>query len=422
MGAVLPGSVETAKREFMAENTEIRILVLDDELFMLKLHAQMLANLGFASVSTSQSGHDALTRMEAAKEQPDLILLDLSMPAMDGLEFIRRLVDRRFEGRLILVSGEDERVLRTVEKLAEAHHIRVLGHLSKPVQQDKLAVLLRRWRPASGTFEIAWKKVYSEDAVRQAIEGEELTVHYEPKVLVKTGELTGVEALVRWRHPKDGLVVPQQFVGVAESTGLIHKLTRTVLGKAMSQVAAWREAGLQTKVAVNVSIDALSSLDFADFASEQAAASGVSPKDVTIEVTESRLMQDLRAPLEVLTRLHLMRFHLSIDDFGTGYSSLSQLQDIPFSELKIDRSFVHRGTADQTVRTMYNTCLGLAKQLRMSTVAEGVEDRNDWEFVRASECETAQGYFVGRAMPPEAMLGWANKWRTRIQRGFPDGD
>ena len=154
----------------MAENTVIRILVLDDELFMLKLHAQMLANLGFASVTTSQSGHEALTRMEEEKEAPDLILLDLSMPTMDGLEFIRRLVDREFEGRLILVSGEDERVLRTVEKLAEAHHVRVLGHLSKPVQQDKLAILLRRWRPASGTFEIAWKKVYSEEAVRQALE------------------------------------------------------------------------------------------------------------------------------------------------------------------------------------------------------------------------------------------------------------
>ncbi len=406
----------------MAENTEIRILVLDDELFMLKLHAQMLANLGFASVSTSQSGHDALSRMDEEKEAPDLILLDLSMPAMDGLEFIRRLVDRKFEGRLILVSGEDERVLRTVEKLAEAHHIRVLGHLSKPVQEDKLAILLRRWRPASGTFEIAWKKVYSEEAVSQAIEGEQLTVHYEPQVLVNTGEFTGVEALVRWRHPKDGMVVPQQFVGVAESSGLIHKLTRFVFSRAMSQLAAWREMGLHSKMAVNVSIDALSSLDFADFANEQANTWGVSPKDVTIEVTESRLMQDLRAPLEVLTRLHLMRFQLSIDDFGTGYSSLSQLQDIPFSELKIDRSFVHRGTSDKTVRTMYNTCLGLARQLKMSTVAEGVEDRHDWEFVRASDCEIAQGYFVGRAMPPEAMPGWAAKWSKRSQAGFPESD
>ena len=136
----------------MSDNSEIRILVLDDELLMLKMHAQMLAHLGFTSVSTAQSGHDALARMDDEKKSPDLVLLDLGMPAMDGIEFIRRLVDRSFEGRLILVSGEDERVLRTVEKLAEAHHIRVLGHLGKPIQEDKLATLLRRWRPASGTI------------------------------------------------------------------------------------------------------------------------------------------------------------------------------------------------------------------------------------------------------------------------------
>ena len=404
----------------MADNTEIRILVLDDELLMLKVHAQMLAHLGFADVSTAQSGHDALARMDEENRAPDLILLDLGMPAMDGIEFIRRLVGRNFEGRLILVSGEDERVLRTVEKLAEAHHVRVLGHLSKPVQEDKLAILLRRWRPASGTFEIAWKRMYSAGDVRQAVEGNELVVHYEPQVAVKTGELVGVEALVRWKHPKDGLVVPQQFISVAEDTGMIHKLTRFVFTKALAQAVVWRDAGQPMRMAVNVSIDALSSLDFADFAQEQAAKSGVAPKDVIIEVTESRLMQDLRAPLEVLTRLHLMRFRLSIDDFGTGYSSLSQLQDIPFTELKIDRSFVHRATSDQTVRTMYGTCLGLAKQLKMSSVAEGVEDKNDWEFVRLSDCEIAQGYFVGRAMAPEGLLSWAAKWRERVAHGFPE--
>ena len=404
----------------MSDNSEIRILVLDDELLMLKMHAQMLAHLGFTSVSTAQSGHDALARMDDEKKSPDLVLLDLGMPAMDGIEFIRRLVDRSFEGRLILVSGEDERVLRTVEKLAEAHHIRVLGHLGKPVQEDKLATLLRRWRPASGTFEIAWKRVYSAEAVRQAVEGNELSVHYEPQVSIKTGELVGVEALVRWKHPKDGMVVPQQFVSVAEDSGLIHKLTRFVFAKALAQAVTWREAGIPVRMAVNVSIDALSSLDFADFAAEETAKLGVAPKDVIIEVTESRLMQDLRAPLEVLTRLHLMRFQLSIDDFGTGYSSLAQLQDIPFTELKIDRSFVHRATFDQTVRTMYGTCLGLAKQLKMSTVAEGVEDKNDWEFVRMSDCEIAQGYFVGRAMAPELFRSWVAKWKERAAQGFPE--
>ena len=406
----------------MAENTDLRILVLDDELLMLKVHAQMLAHLGFKSVRTAKSGAEALELLDTSGQPVDLILLDLSMPGMDGLEFIRRLVDRRFEGRLILVSGEDERVLRTVEKLAEAHHIRVLGHVGKPVPEDRLATLLRRWRPPSGTFELAWKKTYPPDAVRKAIANRELTVHYEPKVSVRTGDFTGVEALVRWKHPKDGLVVPQQFVAVTESLGLVHELTRFVLSTALHQLSVWRKAGLPVGIAINVSIDALSTLEFADFATEETHKAGIEAKDVTIEVTESRLMKDLRTPLEVLTRLHLQRFQLSIDDFGTGYSSLSQLQAIPFSELKIDRSFVHRAAADQTVRTMFSTCLGLANQLRMRTVAEGVEDRNDWDFVGATDCETAQGYFVGRAMPPESILGWSAKWKERVAKKFTHED
>jgi EAL domain-containing protein (putative c-di-GMP-specific phosphodiesterase class I)/DNA-binding NarL/FixJ family response regulator len=406
----------------MTETTDLRILVLDDELLMLKLHAQMLAHLGFKSVMTAQSGAEALETIDAERNPIDLILLDLSMPGMDGLEFIRRLVDRKFEGRLVLVSGEDERVLRTVEKLAEAHHIRVMGHLGKPVAEERLSSLLKRWRPASSTFELAWKRAYPPEDVRRAVENDELTVHYEPKVSVKNGDFVGVEALVRWRHPKDGLLIPQQFVSVTETLGLIDRLTRYVISTALNQQVVWRKAGLSVGVAINVSIDALVSLDFADFATSEAHRVGVPTKEITIELTESRLMRDLRTPLEVLTRLHLQRFQLSIDDFGTGYSSLAQLQDIPFSELKIDRSFVHRATTDRTVRTMYGTCLGLAKQLKMRTVAEGVEDRNDWDFVGASDCETAQGYFVGRAMPPESILGWSSRWKERVARGFANED
>ena len=402
----------------MADRAALRILVVDDDLFMLKLHAQILSGLGFSLVTTCDSGPRALADMDRTSERPDLILLDLSMPEMDGVEFLKELSERKFTGRLILVSGEDERVLQTVVRLARARELRVIGHLRKPIQAEALAGLVARWRPPSGTGPIVWKKAYSPSEIRAAIDNREFLLHYEPKVSLRTGEVTGVEALVRWSHPHDGSVAPDQFIGVAEQNGLIQDLTRFVFPAALAQAKQWRDGGMAVGVAINVSVDALAASEFADFAAEQAALVSIPTKDILIEVTESRLIQDIGAPLEVLTRLHLMRFQLSIDDFGTGYSSLSQLKDIPFNELKIDRGFVHKAATDQTVRTMYATCLGLAKELRMSTVAEGVEDQADWDFVRETECDAAQGYFIGRSMPGEAIPGWVAGWSDRFKRGF----
>jgi EAL domain-containing protein (putative c-di-GMP-specific phosphodiesterase class I) len=158
-------------------------------------------------------------------------------------------------------------------------------------------------------------------------------------------------------------------------------------------------------------MDNLASLDFADFVAAQVAAAGVSPQSVVLEVTESQLMRDARAPLEILTRLRLKRFKLSIDDFGTGHSSLAQLRDIPFDELKIDQSFVHGAWANDTLRALFDSSLSLAKQLGMETVAEGVEDRADWNFLRRTECDLAQGYFIARPMPAGDLSAWIQSWQ-----------
>jgi EAL domain-containing protein (putative c-di-GMP-specific phosphodiesterase class I) len=223
----------------------------------------------------------------------------------------------------------------------------------------------------------------------------------------------GVETLVRWRHPQDGMVSPDHFIGVAEEHGLIDELTRVVLRDALAQTRIWQDAGLALRVAVNVSTDNLASLKFVNFVAEQAAAAGVAPQDVVLEVTESRLMKDMRAPLEILTRLRLKRFRLSIDDFGTGHSSLSQLRDIPFDELKIDRGFVHGVWANETVRAIYDASCRLARQLDMEIVAEGVEDRDDWDFLRRTGCDLAQGYFIAQPMPAADLPGWMKAWQER---------
>ena len=398
----------------MIKKSTMKILVLDDETFMLKLISRMLTNQGFSQVASFDNGRAALESFESPNSPPDLILLDLNMPEMDGIEFIRHLVERLYTGSLILISGEDERMLQTAVKLVRTHQISVPGYLHKPIKPEALSALLEHWRPHSQNASRASNKVYEANAVRNAINNSELVNYYQPKVMVSTGRVVGVETLVRWRHPEDGMVFPDQFIGVAETHGLIDDLTRVVLTDALAQTRHWQDAGMALRVAVNVSMDNLKALGFPDFVAGLAANASVPPQEVVLEVTESRLMNDLRVSLEILMRLRLKRFRLSIDDFGTGHSSLSQLRDIPFDELKIDRGFVHRAHSDERVRAIYQASLSLARQLGMDIVAEGVEDRDDWNFLCETGCELAQGYFIAKPMPAADLPAWMESWQERV--------
>ncbi len=403
----------------MSEPSEIKILILDDDTFMLELLSRMLSNQGFTAVNSCDNGRDALKQIDNPNTQPDVILLDLNMPEMDGIEFVRHLVERHYAGSLILVSGEDERILKTAEKLVHAHEIPMLGYLHKPVKPQALTALIKKWVPASLQHnQPQKKKTYSMEAVRAAITNRELVNYYQPKVAVATGEVVGVETLVRWQHSDDGLVTPDQFIPIAEAHDLINDLTCLVLTNALAQASVWHQAGLMLRVAVNVSMDNLTSLDFQDLVVNLVTQAGVPPQKVVLEVTESQLMGDTRIPLEILTRLRLKRFRLSIDDFGTGHSSLAQLRDIPFDELKIDQSFVHRAWADETLRAMYDASLALARQLNMEVVAEGVQDQDDWKLLRETGCNLAQGYFISGPLLADDFLDWMKDWQKRLHDGL----
>ncbi|HQS58327.1 MAG: hypothetical protein B7Y56_05180 [Gallionellales bacterium 35-53-114] len=390
----------------------INILALDDDPFMLKLLVRILKNIGHNKVSTCDSGQAALELINNMDLRPDLILLDINMPRMDGLEFVRHLVEWCYSGSIILISGEDERTRQAAEKLARAHKITVLGHLHKPVKPEALAELIKKWEPAKNCIPRAELKIYSADEVRAAITNGELINHYQPKVATDTGQVKGVETLVRWNHPHDGMVFPDQFIGVAEAHGLIGDLTLMVLTDALSQVKLWQDEGLTLHVAVNLSMDSLVSLDFADLIAGVLEKSGVAPQILELEVTETRLMDDLRIPLEALSRLRLKRIRLSIDDFGIGNSTLAQLRDLPFDELKIDQSFVHGACKNKKLEAMFNSCLSLAKQLKMSVVAEGVEDQADFDFVCKTGCDIAQGYFIAKPMPGADIPAWIRSWKN----------
>ncbi|APR04285.1 EAL domain-containing protein [Thauera chlorobenzoica] len=391
----------------------LQILLVDDEAFALDLLTRQLAALGFNRVTTTGGAAQALARLADRSVRFDIVFSDLQMPGMDGVEFVRALAQAGFTGELVLVSGENERILQTANQLARAHGLRVLGSLSKPVAPENLRTLLAKHAEASVPRPQGVRKLYPPDELQRAIAAGELLCHCQPKVSLATGVLTGVEILVRWQHPEDGLVFPDRFIGVAEEHGLIDALTRAVLLAALRQARIWRDAGLDCPVAINLSMDNLGYPEFADFVVDALAQAGVAPDSLVLEVTESRLMKDARTVLDVLARLRLKRIELSIDDFGTGHSSLAQLRDLPFNELKLDRGFVHGAGRDPNLAAILASSLDMARRLGMRTVAEGIEDRDDWNFLRESGCDAAQGYFIARPMPLTALAGWLPQWEER---------
>ena len=392
------------------EAKDINILVLDDEPMMLKLLKNMLVSQGYFNITMCDNSVKALGYIREKNNHPDLIFCDLMMPEMDGIEYVNHLVKCNYTGNLILVSGVEERILQTVEKLAHSNNIRILGYLHKPFRIDLFASLLTKVTPhLEALAKKNEKNIYKPEEVSEGIKCNELLNYYQPKIDFTTGMVVGVESLVRWQHPRDGLVYPDQFVGVAEEKNLIDELTEVVIYNAVSQTKKWLDAGVNIRVAVNVSMENLKSLDFPDIVACYAESSGVSPRNIILEVTESRLMIDPRAALEILTRLRLKGFLLSIDDFGTGHSSFTQLHDIPFSELKIDRSFVHNVSSNNTKRAIFNASLNLAKQLEMEVVAEGIEEKKDWDFVAKTGCHMAQGYYIAKPMHGDEVLDYLIK-------------
>jgi diguanylate cyclase (GGDEF)-like protein/PAS domain S-box-containing protein len=241
--------------------------------------------------------------------------------------------------------------------------------------------------------------------LRQAINGDQLVLHYQPKVDF-AGKLTGVEALVRWQHPRRGLVQPDAFIELAEHAGLIKPLTRWVLDAALRQCRHWMDAGHRVPVAVNFSTQDLQDEDLPDALARLLAARGVPAALLRVEITEGAIMSEPARALAILGRLRQQGVGVSIDDFGTGYSSLAYLKRLPVDELKIDRSFVRNLATDEEDVAIVRSTIGLAHELGLQVIAEGVEDEATWCLLERFGCDLVQGYFVGRPVMATDIERW----------------
>ena len=390
----------------------LRVLLVDDDEFVLDFVEDMLHGLGVKSVSRSLDGNAALAAVDGAIRPLQLLICDLNMPGMDGIEFLRHLADRGFEGGVILSSGSDKRVIKTVESLVQAHKLRFLGTLQKPVEEAALLTALINFTGLEPKANYGPIQELSPEEIRAGLDAGQMETFFQPKVTVADRRVVGAECLVRWRHPERGLIQPAAFISVAEEHGLIDDLTRAVFHKAMGHLKEWTRLGHDLKVSVNVSMDNMDRLDLPEVFADIVRQAGVETGRVILEMTESRLMSNIVTSLEIITRLRLKGFDLSIDDFGTGYSSMEKLKQLPFTELKVDRSFVCGATRDSVSRAILESSVQMGHALGMSVVAEGAETQEDWDLLVAVGCEEVQGYFVARPMPAEDFIAWKTRWEA----------
>ncbi len=380
------------------------LYILDDD----EQYANLLAEFASGSGWNAIAEYDPVAFLDKDISDAHVLVLDLVMPELDGIEVIRAIAKKRNEITLVLVSGFDARVLHSAQQLAEAHNIKVAASLTKPIPVNefmKVLASIETDEPAKNVN--IEKETLAAEELAHAIKNDELVLYFQPQVNIQTGELEGVEALVRWLHPEKGIVFPDQFIYLAEENNLIGDLTERVIYLAVKQNKKWEDKGFNIAISVNVSADNIISLNLPEKLKDLIDHYGVAAENIVVELTESAVMDELTAQLDVLNRLRMKGFQLSIDDFGTGYSSLSHLYQAPFTELKIDQSFIMRMLDDTEAMAIVKICIMLGKMLGMRIVAEGVETKEIYDILHGMNCDIAQGYYLSRPIPADELFEWA---------------
>jgi EAL domain-containing protein (putative c-di-GMP-specific phosphodiesterase class I)/ActR/RegA family two-component response regulator len=371
----------------MSDNA-LRVLAIDDEPGVNSFFKKAVESLGHDVIATQDVGE---FKRAIETWRPAVVIIDVNMPGCDGIELLRYLAGMKCTAQICVSSGLDDRTVEAVVRIGNERGLRMGGRLSKPI---RLADLQRFFAE-----QVAATDAPLSAQLGQAIAGNQLFLEYQPKLDCKLNRITGVEALVRWRHPQHGPLEPDRFVGLAEENGLINGLTDWVVSSAAQQTAAWRRQGLPIEVAVNIS--AKNTLDdtLPDRLVRLCRNHAAEPGWMILELAETGAMQEVVQTMDVLTRLRVKGFKLSIDDFGTGYSSLVQLQRMPFSELKIDRSFVARMAQSRDCTVIVEIIIDLARKLGLRSVAAGVENKAILDQLIRLGCDAAQGFYLS---PPVA--------------------
>jgi EAL domain-containing protein (putative c-di-GMP-specific phosphodiesterase class I)/DNA-binding CsgD family transcriptional regulator len=378
----------------------MRLLVFDDDAAIGRLVVRVAVLAGLDAVSVTDA---AAFEQHLQNEPPNVIMLDLQLGATDGIEQLRRIAEHRFTGSLVLMSGFNARVLSSAGQVGQGLGLNVEETLEKPLQIADLERVFSRLRSEEITL--------STDRLMEAIRDDELSLDFQPVVTRHPRTLRKLEALVRWDHPTLGRVPPADFQPAAEaSTAVIDALTEWVIAAAVESYQILGELGLSVPIAINISTRNLHDLTLPDRLEQQLRSACMPTNHLCLEITESAAFSDPTQTMDILSRVRLKGMQLSIDDFGTGYSSLKLLRQMPFSEMKIDQSFVSNMTLSRDSRVIVKSIIDLAANMELESVAEGVETEAAATLLESMNVGALQGFYIARPMPVEAVPAWLAIW------------
>jgi EAL domain-containing protein (putative c-di-GMP-specific phosphodiesterase class I) len=379
-----------------------RLLVIDDEPAVGKTIKTIASGCGYEVKATV----DAVGFLDQlSRWHPTHIALDLQMPVVDGIELMRIMGTRRCPAKIVIISGFEGRVVETARQLGLERGLNIAGVLLKPFRAAELRHLLDQLAVRED-----WN---SATALAEALSQDALFLAYQPKIDLATQRIVGFEGLARWQHPRHGLLLPDRFIPLAESAGMIDRLIDRVIDLGLRQLAQWG-GSVEGTLSLNLSARNVDDLSFVDRLRDRCAAHDVPTSRLVLELTESSAMADPVRAMDILARLRLKGFRLSLDDFGAGYSSLLQLARLPFSELKIDSRFVRDCDRSPEARAIVKSTIDLSHNLGLRAVAEGVESAEILQLLTELGCDLAQGYYIGKPIPAAEVPAWIEHWTARV--------
>ena len=411
----------------------MKAMVMDDDARICRALSRAIIKSGFDAITLSDPTQflDAIER-----ERPELLFLDLNMPKVDGVQLLKSMPED-LPMQVYLMSGVDPSVIASTFKMAKGRGGAVKGTITKPLDWTKIVeTLVAAKIELEGRALQELKEQATLDSsspsrqeiplstidIDQGIQKLQIRMHYQPKVELDSGNIVGVEALARWVHPTLGNIPPIVFIPFAEKSGQIKELTLHLFSYALADFKLLPSRFGEIKLSFNISACMLGDNALPDLLAGQLKNVGLAPEDVILEITETATSEDRYMAMEILSRFRLKGFGLSLDDYGTGYSSLVQLLDFPFSELKIDRSFISGlGTeSDKESRIILESTLEMANKFGLTTVGEGIEDSETMKWLTMHGCQEGQGYYISKPQSIISLMSWYEEYKKSNQGGMEE--